>query len=357
MTTRAQQREIIEYLFTVAGLTEDATTTLVETCRFSAVTALLAMNDEAIKNSLTTEGLGDVEMSAVTSIKRWIVEYAQTHNGELPDTLDAWRDQLDRAEMNRFIIAQTAATAIPTGPQAAQAAPQALANPDGAYATSNTARGTYLTLKLVDYPSFNGRQESWFTFRVKMEAACEAGGLHDVLGLAPTVDQDKLDEHLEKRSTDSAYNQCVMDVYAILKMKTASGIASSKVKHYNSMHDGAQAWLELYTFYHKVGDKNQFIYNVLSELMNLRFSNGTPGGIDHYISDHETCIERLENSELLLPSLVKKCLFLRGIEHDKFEATKEICAKDQETLQGTVLQVRRRATTLGLVEDKNPAFR
>ncbi len=156
MTTQAQQHEIIKYLFMVAGLAEDSTTTLVKTCRISAVTALLAMDEEAIKNSLTMEGLGDVETSAVTSIKRWIVEYAQTHNGELPDTLDTWRDQLDRAEMNRFIIAQTAATAIPTSPQAAQAAPQALANPDGAYAAPNTMRGTYLTLKLVDYPSFNG---------------------------------------------------------------------------------------------------------------------------------------------------------------------------------------------------------
>ena len=162
---------------------------------------------------------------------------------------------------------------------------------------------------------------------------------------------ENLGDHLEKRKNDQIYDGHVRDLYYILMRKTAKGTALTTVLRQKDTQDGALAWKGLRDYYDQEGNKQIYAAKCLSDLINLKLHYNSHGGMDKYISDFEVRCRQLEEAGQPLTEKHKRTMLLQGITDRDYDATKQICAKDDYEI--VILTLRHRVAELGKAQNTN----
>ena len=196
-----------------------------------------------------------------------------------------------------------------------------------------------ISVKIADFPTFNGRHETWYSFRKEFEATTAMFfGTNDVLNCTDII------EHENKRKTNSSYDRNVRDLYAILKKKTSRGGALNKITKYESTQDGTLAWRYLKEYYDQEGDKDLYRTKCLNDLVNrCKLEYNSQGGMDAYISEFERICDLLEECGHGLDDTVKKTFFLTNVHDRAYESMKDICKAEGKTYNECVMLMRTKA--------------
>ena len=119
----------------------------------------------------------------------------------------------------------------------------------------------------------------------------------------------------------------VKEFYSVLSKKTVKGTAASQVDVHLNERDGALVWKDLCAFYNFGGDKEARITWILGELTSLKLRHDTHGGFDKFQDEFgKKCLE-LAHMEMDLQDVLKKSIFLQGIEDVAYTAVKDDCKK------------------------------
>ena len=169
---------------------------------------------------------------------------------------------------------------------------------------STKARIYKSKLSLTDYPKFNGKQDSWYTFRDEMEAIAIGQGLGWIFEIQSEEDIELYGEDFKFAS---------QFLYSVLQCCCTSGLAISKVKPFKKTRDGYQAWQTLVEHYDSHGSREQHVSELTMDLTKLRLEYNSHGGLERYISDFEKICLQLDEAGHPESDLQKKTKFLAGI--------------------------------------------
>ena len=173
-----------------------------------------------------------------------------------------------------------------------------------------------MSIRIKDYPSFNGKTQAWTLFQQKFTATAELQGIDYLL--------TKTDDHEEKFQSDDSYiNDCHL-LFSILKYACSTGLALPKVNQFKSSKDGYKAWNHLYDHYYGQGDVQEFANDCLERLLSLTLTSSSPGGMDTFLSDFETHLLELQDIDPLTDAQ-KKTFLLRAVKDPNYKAVKTMC--------------------------------
>lgn len=204
--------------------------------------------------------------------------------------------------------------------------------------TTKTNISDKISVRIIDFPFFNGKMEGWNVFKQLFVATCE---LTKYDGLLHVTD---VNEHLIRREVDPPYDRIVREFYSILQRCTACGHAISKVTCYRDTKDGVLVWNNLKKYFDNEGDDVSYGTMILQKLFHLKLESGSPGGMDQYVSKHQDFVQALLNAHQPLSELQKKTIFLDGIQDDAYNAKKDLCSR--YSYDETVLEMRNKAVQL-----------
>ena len=330
--TRKMAAEKLDHLLSTAGLDEEARAHVIVRNKIRTIRALMLLEEKQL-DALTGDNfvLGDAVL--LKSVQNW-VQVINANGDDLTVSLDMFKEKF-----NEEYYESSLNKAKEPDPQLANRVMTSTDLPRQEYSKQD------ISVKLTDYPEFDGKNSSWYTFRQEFEATA---AIHQKLELLNVVNAA---EHTNKRKEDPMYNAYVREVFFILMRKTAKGTALNIVLHHKESQDGALAWKDLCNYYDQEGDKEIFASRCLNDLMNLKLHYNSHGGMDKYLSDFEVRCRQLEEAGEPLSERQKKTMLLQGITDRDYDATKQICAK--EDYQTVVLTLRHRAAELGKTQNSN----
>ena len=139
--------------------------------------------------------------------------------------------------------------------------------------------------------------------------------------------------HITKRKKDKEYDEKCISFYSILSKKLARGAATSMVDYHLDTRDGPLAWDDLREHYDFCGDKDTRMVTLLEELTSLQLHSTSHGGFIGYKNKFENRVNELVASEpdpdvraALLPDVMRKVMFLRGITDSEYDGIKDTCS-------------------------------
>ena len=153
----------------------------------------------------------------------------------------------------------------------------------------------------------------------------------------------KLANHEEQVLNDLFYEKIVSDLYHTLVSKTAHGIATARIMQAH-MTDGVIAWNNLVKFYKFLGNRDSFAYGKLKELNSFQYHSSSAGSMDAYINKFEHLCVDTENTVKVLSNVMKKTLFLNGINEPVFTSMKDVL--HDAMLEETLIEIRKKALSL-----------
>ena len=322
-TTRAQKKEIVEYLLGEVDFDEEEIDLIATNARYDSVDKLLyIVTDQAALSDVAKEAkLAPLQVSILQKLAYWIFEYRSKYN-ELPVTLDDWKAEFTREIFYAVTTTRNTGASTTTSGTVVQGSHSGGASgtqlPDSSQAAIALQKS--IGVKIADYPEFSGRYDVWLTFKSKFESTACMHNRGDVLSMNDVV------LHEEKRAADPDYDQRVKEIFHILKMKTVAGTASLRVSKYAKLEDGALAWKNLKDFYDNEGNKDLHRQTCLTDLLAIRYTAATQGGFNRYVNDFEQVVKQIDEAGAHeLDESLKKNIFLTGIHDQDFEAIKEVC--------------------------------
>jgi hypothetical protein len=190
-----------------------------------------------------------------------------------------------------------------------------------------------LSIKMSDFPTFNGKMSQWLTFHTEFTSAARIYQMGDLLKENPA--------HKTQLLSDSTYKESCELLYNLLNKAYARGDAHSKIKKYESTTDGYAAWHELVKYYFAKGNIEAYATNNISDMTKLRLDYNTPGGMEHYISRFEEAVNNLEEINQPMSEILKKTFFLQGIKDPYYRSIKTVCEAESHDLDKCISELRR----------------
>jgi len=331
MTTRAQAKDIMRYLFSIVNLSTDTIDSLTDTARLASPSILIGTSTDTIRDNTSTWGITAAERDCVIRLRAWLIKYYNDH-GPLPGPIADWKTEFTGTGFTQYLLESITLSATTAGQQQAGGA-------GPSQQSQQTEKG--LSLKLSDYLDFYGREiGEWLNFKPQFEAQLSIGKYQRVLDV---VDWDLHDNNM---NTDPTYKQQVNEVFQILKIKTAKGNAASYVTQYEKSLDGARAWNALKEHYDKEGDAKSYGGRLMQDLLALQYNLGSAGGFASYCDKFLRILLQIENTENQpLSDNMKKTIFLNGINVTEMRTTKDLC-RDKDFTH-TMEALRSKAIELG----------
>ena len=142
-------------------------------------------------------------------------------------------------------------------------------------------------IKLSEFPKFNGKSSEWNRFYETFTAAANIYGIGYLL-------KERAD-HESRFSTDTKYTEDCKVLFSVLKYVCASGTALPRVNTYNDTEDGYKAFRSLYEHNYAKGNIEEYGNACLEELMGLRLTYNSAGGMEAYLSKFEKLVLELQN--------------------------------------------------------------
>jgi len=173
-----------------------------------------------------------------------------------------------------------------------------------------------LSIKLTNFPSFNGKMSQWMTFHTKFMSAVHIYKMGDLIANNPN--------HNSMMTMDVTYKEHCETLYNLLNKACARGDAHAKIKKYESTYNGYEAWKELVSYYFTKGNIEAYTTNNLSDLTNLSLEYNTPGSIEQYISKYQETINNLKEINQPMTDVLKKTFFLNGIKDPYYKPIKTL---------------------------------
>jgi len=148
-------------------------------------------------------------------------------------------------------------------------------------------------------------------------------------------------KHEDMMNTSTRYKERVNKFYNLLNKACASGNAHQKIKKYESMMDGYQAWKELVKYYFAKGNVEAYATTNMMDLANLSLDYNSPGGIKEYISKYQMAVNNLEEIQQPISDVLKKTFFLNGIKDPYYRSIKSICEAQCYDINKCIIEVQR----------------
>ena len=325
VSTRAQKKEILEYLLGECEVDEATVETLMSQAKIDTVMKLLSLSDNTIEDNQTEWGLADTEVITLKAMKGWLTTYYETH-GSFPDTIEEYKVQLTGGDYGIYMMERLLTEGTTTQKQPAM--------------SGGTLTSKSIAVKVSDFPEYNGKVGEYHSWSSKFQSVASLGG-YDQL-----VNVEDWDRHDELLLRDAAYTAKNKELYDVLQNKTAEGTAATKVTKFKDKKDGARALHELKKAYDQGGDVKTFASKCLKELLKLEYHWNDSGGVDQYINNFNELLQEMEGLETLSDE-VKKVTFLQGIKDKDFDFTKELCKA--KTFEQAVDMINERAVEIGKV--------
>jgi hypothetical protein len=239
-TTRAQQqKDIVTYVLKVIGIDEETTKTIIETLKLNTVAKLRGANSEYLESLCEKEKLAFGDITALQNFKLWM-----SNTSNIPGSLDGWKEEFtDESYETYGCDIEGEVPRKEENVEEVSVDDLRMVERQGKSTTST------VSVKIADYPDFNGKNNEWYTYKEMHEATAKLAGYSELLFVSD--DLGNVDAHIARRGKDKDYDAKVRYMYAILLRKTAKGQALSKVKMYRETEDGALAWLYLKKYYDK----------------------------------------------------------------------------------------------------------
>ena len=180
------------YVLKTIGLSEDGISELQETLGINRFEIIETMSDEDIKelpNSNLNIKFGDSFL--LIRLKHWIFNYKkEIGGGNLPVN---WNNEFSEEQFFNFEY-------IPTNYSKYSIEPDSIKSKynnqeEDEDDKEHEHHDSDFRIKLIDFPDFDGSQQSWYNFRESFEVLAEAAGIEELLNI-------KLDDqnHLETRT-------------------------------------------------------------------------------------------------------------------------------------------------------------
>ena len=123
--------------------------------------------------------------------------------------------------------------------------------------------------------------------------------------------------HKSRFDVDVKYKRRVGELYNILKLKCAKGLALARVHKYDSTHDGVLTWQDLKDMYDLRKHKSARCTHLMDKLQDLKLRVTTP--MESYLTDFENICDKLAETGNPLTDEVKKSILLKNIEDSWYE--------------------------------------
>ena len=289
--TRASAKKGLKLLLTKAKLSQDAMDYVLAGIEDPEDLVML-YNQDAIDAAFNDEAkLPPIRRAMLKESAAFIEAYYMKMGSY--DALDAISDEDWLQHINRRGAVTTAGPTQPTA--------------DPSTSPTSMVKRERTTIKLSDFPTFNGRMSQWGVFNREFKSVARLNKLGELLNDNPN--------HETQLLTDATYKSKVEDLYDILNKLCACGDASSMIEQHEVTQDGYRAWKELSTFYFAKGNIEAYVTNNISDMMKLHLEYNTPGGMEHYIACFEEAVNNLEEINQPMSEILKKTFFLQGIKN------------------------------------------
>jgi len=253
MTTRAAKVKTLKYLLSMASLTSDEQDYVTGVVSNPEQLVVVHNQDQISKMLGDDTRLSPMSRLLVTEVAEFIESYVNVKGNY------SGLDEISEAEWDQHINRRAAVVsnlaAMPTE-----------------ITSKNRETGNKCSVKLSDFPTFNGQSADWPTFHTKFTSAIGAYKMDDVL--------EENSEHELKISTDPKYKEQCKLIYNLLNLACAQGDANAKVLKHESTKDGYLVWQDLNKYYFAKGNVDAYASDNTAKIANLRLDYNTPGGID-----------------------------------------------------------------------------
>jgi hypothetical protein len=333
---------ILVRILKILELDDDAVEDIMGTLKYNTISKIERMPFTTLK-ALRKEGtLHDGDVQQILHLKEWLAIHRSRNWNTLPYTVQEWEEAFTAYKFQQAINAsgsrpepEKAKTESPKDSDDDSTVESATIKSDTS--GSNKSKGLYV--KISDFPSFDGKQENWFSFKEQHEACS------DIAKMTATLRVTDKDLHLQQRAEDPEYDALVHSMYSILILKTSKGSAITRVKMHEKTKDGALAWKDLETYYNQEGNKLVYAQTTLTQLINLTMHANTYGGLEAYTNQFlKLCTLITEADPTLLTEPMQKTFYLAGIKDSDYESAKDLCAED--TWSETLARMRKKGTQL-----------
>ena len=200
-----------------------------------------------------------------------------------------------------------------------------------------------MTLKLSEFPHFNGKSHDWPKFYEKFTAVTSIYGLGYLL-------EERYD-HSSRFENDEKYrNHCIL-LFNALKNSCAGGYALPRVNAFKLEQDGYTAFHSLYNHYHAKGNAQEYANECMQKLLNLTLTYNSAGAMEAYLSKFEELVLELQDKDPLTEGQ-KKTFLLNGIKDRNYNALKTICHSAQYEFEKTLLELCREAQEIAKTQPR-----
>ncbi len=282
--------DVLEYTLEVAELSTGAQSHL-HISNIGSITKLIGLSKEVLDEWHLNGDISIADVNDIMNIQGWITAYSAKHSA-LP-TIDDWKNVFNETTWLTYI----------TNVRKSEGAPYS----GNKSSTTRSNHEGIATARVSDFPKFNGRNDSWHTFKDKFEGTASAQGFSHVL---------KKYERTASVFHDTTFIQENRFIYGVLKTVCAEGIAKSHVAKHSSTEDGNAVWNTLKDHYESQGSVEQMTLEVMAELDALQLNYNSYGGFDTYTDNFTTLCLRLEDAKAGLSDIMKKTKFISQI-HDR----------------------------------------
>ena len=294
------QSDIVDYVFAdVLGISKAKTKKLIEQIELNTVQRVLKTTEKSLQGLIDKKVISEIDRDMIVTFQQWM-KYCKDKKENIPSSLEDWKTMLNEDVLMGFDVDKTESTIKPIGEQKA-------------------GRGEHFSIKFSDFPDFNGKHDTWNSFKEKFEATTALSSYDSLLNVTD------IEEHCAKREHDNDYDLNVKALYSVLRKTTASGTALPKVTKYKETQDGVLAWKELKNYYDQDGDIASYSSKIMKQLLELHIDYNTHGGMEAYASKFEKYCQEL-NDVAPLSDIMKKNLFLQGIRDPDYGAKKDMCS-------------------------------
>ena len=334
--------EVLGYVLDTSGFDEPEREFIRSKIGIKSIVDIMVTEEESILQYAGEPGFTRAHADKLCMLKKWLMFYTD-ENDILP-----YMWTLEYQEDTLWKHATKVARADAAKKRAAEKQPTVEFFPKDDTTVSQVQSSRKGKARISDYPEWNGRMTTFFTFKDKFEGVAETDGMGYIL----EKDAEDLHGGSEMFEEDSRY------IYSILKNVAAGGLAASKIKKYEVTKNGFQAWRDICDHYESMGSTDQFVTEAMSELANLKLEYNSHGGLETYISDFETLQQRLDQAGEVLSDRILKTQFLMGIEDRDFKSSVSFCRMDDSMkLAKTIRTLRADAKAMGKLDGRPQARR
>ena len=205
-STIQNQEDVMDYVFGCTQLSQKAVKFLKEKMGITTPFKLFVMDDQVISDSVDGSKFLSADQAIIAALKMWLVTYVQEGHDGFPHD---WEIQFNADVFETFCIEE--------GARAKSKKKQ------DAYTEYANNTSKYVSRpRMSDYPSFNGKMDTWYTFADEFSGTALGQGYGEILEEYQGTDNDTSEVSEEFKSKSEF-------IYSVLQRNCVKGIAASKV--------------------------------------------------------------------------------------------------------------------------------